>query len=207
MSRCTAHNRRGEQCGRNAVIGRNVCNLHGGKTLTGLASPTLKDGRYSKYLPARLAARYGEAISDPNLISLREEIALTDARLGEVLGRLETGERESVWDELATGINAFEKAVKQGDAAGMKAAIASLTSLPKRGNAEREIWIEVGETIERRRKLVETEHKRLVAMQQMMTSEQAMMLITAVVSAVQKHVTDRSTLMAIQTDLTAIMSK
>ena len=54
------------------------CRLHGGKSPAGLASPHYKDGRYSKALPARLAARYATAEADPRLLELRDEVALTD---------------------------------------------------------------------------------------------------------------------------------
>jgi hypothetical protein len=45
-----------------------------------------------------------------------------------------------------------------------------------------------------RRKLVESERKRLVQLRQMITVEQAMVLLTAVVALVREHVDDQQVL-------------
>jgi hypothetical protein len=51
-------------------------------------------------------------------------------------------------------------------------------------------WKEIYALLEQRRKLVETESKRLKDMQQMMTSEQAALLISAVADVIKQNVTD-----------------
>jgi len=68
---------------------RNVCLAHGGTTPRGAASPHFKIGRYSRSLPGHLVAAYEEALSDPRLLSLRDDIALTDAMLMETLSQLD----------------------------------------------------------------------------------------------------------------------
>ena len=89
---CTAKSKQsGEQCKRRATPGRNVCAIHGGKTRQGVSSGQFQHGRYSKYLPARLLERYEESRSDPDLLGFRDELALTDARLSQVVELLNTG--------------------------------------------------------------------------------------------------------------------
>jgi len=83
----------------------NVCHMHGGKTPGGYGSPNLRHGRYSKYLPAQLANQYQTAQADVNLLELRDEIALLDVRIGQVvseLGELSEGAGDEVkkWDEI-----------------------------------------------------------------------------------------------------------
>ncbi len=86
---CTARSKRsGQQCRKHAMRGRDVCLAHGGKTPRGAASPHFKTGRYSRSLPGHLVAAYERAIHDPMLLSLRDEVALTDAMIGETLSRL-----------------------------------------------------------------------------------------------------------------------
>lgn len=68
--------------------GRSTCLAHGGKTPRGAASPHFKTGRYSRSLPGHLAAAYEQALNDPKLFSLRDEMALTDAMISEVLRQL-----------------------------------------------------------------------------------------------------------------------
>jgi hypothetical protein len=70
----------GERCKRWVTPGRDVCRFHGGKVPRGPALPQFRHGRYSRFLPSRLAATYQTAAKDPELLSLRHEFALVDAR-------------------------------------------------------------------------------------------------------------------------------
>ena len=54
---------------------------------------------------------------------------------------------------------------------------------------------------EQRRKLVETEQKRRVAMQNMMTSEQAGVMVATLLDSVKRHVSDKRALEAIAADV------
>lgn len=138
--------------------------MHGGNIPTGPALPQFKTGRYSKHLPARLADRYHEALADSELLAVRDDVALLDSHLAELLDRLHTDD-----------------------------AMASVGT-----------WGTVRDLLEQRRKLVETEQRRLVTMQQMITAEQAVALLGAVAGVIQRHVTDRAILGAISADLAAL---
>jgi hypothetical protein len=86
--RCTAKSKRsGEQCRRHATRGREVCRMHGGATPRGMASPHWRGRGYSKDLPTRLYERWEAGLNDPKLLELHSEIALIDARLGEMFVR------------------------------------------------------------------------------------------------------------------------
>jgi hypothetical protein len=67
-------------------------------------------------------------------------------------------------------------------------------------------WHEIIQLIEQRRKLIETEAKRLVAMQQMMTKEEAMRWVDTIVAVLTRHVVDRETLEKISLDVNALVS-
>lgn len=93
---CTARSKRsGERCRKHAMRGRTVCLAHGGKTPRGAASPHFKTGRYSRSLPGHLLAVYEQALRDPRLLSLRDEIALTDAMICELLSQIDNDISES----------------------------------------------------------------------------------------------------------------
>ena len=113
--RCTAHSRRtGEPCRQPAMHGRAVCRLHGGKTPRGIASPHWRGRGYSKDMPTRLADRYRIAMEDPGLLSVRSEVALLDARLGELAATLpdEPAELDSAaWHDLLALIEQRRKLV------------------------------------------------------------------------------------------------
>jgi hypothetical protein len=170
------------------------CSKHGGKSLAGIASPTFKTGRHSKYLPARLQERYAASVADPELLALREDIALLDARLGELLERVDTGESESLWLRLDEAWSAYERLP---DASPKKSEARGLVAwLIRTGATDYAAWGEIQAIVEQRRKLSESEQKRLVAMQQLITTEQAMLFVAAVMDAARQTVTNRNDLAA-----------
>lgn len=207
---CTAKSKRsGERCKRHASPGMNVCYMHGGKSPRGMASASFKHGRYSKDLPTRLAGRYQEAVQDTRLLELRDEIALVDSRLGDLLARVDSGEAGLHWQRLHATWDEFSEAQRAKDTEGAGKAINELGRLIQRGASDYAAWHEVGIQLEQRRKLVESERKRLVEMQQMVTAERAMILLAAIVDVIRRHVSDKDALMAISADirkLTAIES-
>src|SRR5262245_14503330 len=99
---CTAKSKRSQQqCQKAVTPGRQVCHIHGGKTPAGIASASFKHGRYSKYLPTRMLASYNQALRDQSL-TLFGEVALLQARIDDLLPRVDTGESGKRWQELRT---------------------------------------------------------------------------------------------------------
>lgn len=203
---CGATTRSGKPCqARPMANGR--CRMHGGKSLAGPASPAFKTGRYSKYLPARLTERYAEAVNDPELLALREDVALIDARLADLLRRVDSGESGQLWKDVRQAYQSFIKARRRGDDEAAAAAFDELGELIERGASDHAAWSEIAALLEQRRRLVESERRRLVEMQQVITAEQAMVLIAAVVDVVRKHVSDRHILSAISRDIGALTAR
>jgi hypothetical protein len=177
------------------------CRMHGGLTPVGIESPHIRHGRYSADIPTRLAAKYQEARNDEELLVLRDEIALLDARLAEVLGRLDTGESGALWKALAAIVGPLSRDFDQLKREEVKAGLASASSLIARGIGDYAVWADLRALLDERRKLVESERKRLVDMQQMITSERAMLLIAAITDTVLRHVADTGTRAAIAADI------
>jgi hypothetical protein len=198
----------GERCRRRAVTGYTVCQVHGaGSPKQGRpGGRPIVHGRYSKHLPARLAERYGEALSDPELLALREEVALTDARIADLLKRVDTGESGRLWRGLGAAWKDFTKARHGKDTDGMAAALDKVGGLIGRGQADYATWGEIGGLLDQRRRLVESERKRLVEMQQVITAEKAMILLAAVVDVIRKNIDDRDVIAAISADIRRIVA-
>lgn len=78
-------------------------------TPRGIASPHMKTGRYSKSLPTRLLADYESALADPDLIAVREELALLVAREGELVAEIRDrppgADTTDLWDALLVVID------------------------------------------------------------------------------------------------------
>ncbi len=202
---CGAKTRAGAPCKKPGAGAGGRCRLHGGATPTGIASPHTVTGRYSKYLPTRLMERYADARTDAALLELREEVALVDARLADVLGRVDAGESGATWRKLGECFAKFKKAQHVKDTVEAMAALLELDNLITAGVSDYAAWDEVQQLLEQRRRLVESERKRQVEMQQMITSERALLLFTAISETIKKHVTDRATLSLIAADLNRLV--
>jgi len=194
------------------------CRIHGGKSLAGITHPAAtQGGRYSKYLPDRLSARYEESKHDGELLALREEIALTDTRLNDLLARVDTGEAGELWRTLRQTWVASERFRADYDAKGdtvdgLKARVSffeafdALGLLTAEGAADYAAWDEVHKMVAQRRALAETETKRLDKMRQFIPAERANLLMAAVLNSVRAHVTDPVVLSAIAADVRSLAS-
>jgi len=174
--------------------------------LVGIASPTFRHGRYSKHLPSRLAAKYAEALSDPELLALRDEIALTGTRLAELLERLDSGLALQCWKDAQAAHSELLAAIRAKNSGALQTALIALGNALDAGAGDYAVWREIGEMAEQRRKLVESEWKRLVAMQQTITAERAMVLLAAITSIIKEHVHDRTALGAISIAIRTLVS-
>jgi len=98
-------------------------------------------------------------------------------------------------------------AVQYGDMSAIASSVKNIGDVIDRGNTDNEIWQEMMSAFQDKRKLSDTERKRLNDMKQMMTNEQAMALMAFVVSTIKKHVTDTQILAAISQDINAFVAK
>lgn len=202
--RCGAKTPNGP-CKAYPLKGRTRCRNHGGASPVGVAHPNFKHGRYSKAVPRHLASLYDAARNDPDLLALNEEIALVDTRLQATLARATTGEAGKVWQQLGETWRAFLKARARGEVAEMEGLLMDIGTLIGKGGNEAAAWSEVMDLIERRRRLTESEGKRRVQMQQMVTVDRMDALMAQVVDVLRSEVTDTGTLRRISHRLKAVV--
>jgi hypothetical protein len=180
---CTAHKRDGSLCTNVVVRGKTKCRMHGGKSLSGLASPNYRTGRYSKHLPAQLAQRAEEARTNPRLLSLEDDIALLEARLAQLLEQVDTGESGARWQALREAMEAFSVAQAGGDMAAMEAQWRRMRQVVHEGAAAADVWAEVVKVLAERRGQIQTQVKTLQGLQQMVTTQQVTLMLGAVMQA------------------------
>jgi len=195
----------GKRCRRYAVSGYSVCQVHGaGSPRQGRPGGENKimsaGGRHSKHLKIRLASGYEASRTNPNLLEHRDEVALLDTRLGELLDNLQDGDTRELWQELGKYWLDLEKATARQDKPKQGEALQSLGRTIKRGNVIYASWKEVYGVIEQRRKTVDSERKRLVEMQQTITAERAMILIGAILGVIQRNIKDKETINIIRAE-------
>lgn len=205
---CGGKTRSGGKCKKPPMTGRTRCRLHGGATPVGIMSPHFKTGKYSKYLPPRLLERYHESLEDGELLALREEIALVDTRLADLLTRVDRGESKGFWRLAKTELSKYTKALNSEDVDEEKTAthLFNLRQIINGALDDYGAWSEIHSALEQRRRLVESESKRLSEMRQFITAEKAMVLIANLTDIIKRHVTDRATLAAISNELIRLTS-
>lgn len=189
MPRCKATSKRsGERCKKDAMVGKKVCHIHGGKTPIGMEHPNFRTGRRSRYLPDRLREKYEAALMDEDALSLIDEIAVIDARISEEMATLGGSDDLTRWvaaQRVYDAILTHTQAERHAEAA---MSIRELGEVLRLGRLESVAWRNVYELIERRRKLVETERKRLFDEDKAIPVEQFMMLISVIGDAIRRHV-------------------
>lgn len=167
------------------------CRVHGGgKHLVGSANPSFKHGKYSRYMPLRLAARYLESARDPELLASRQEIALLDARLAELLGRVDTGESSRLFATAREAFNGFRNALDRSDKETMAIHLQTLDATLGRAVGDYAAWDDIRQSLETRRKLVETEMRRLEKMKQFHTAEELQSLLMAIAMIAKRTIND-----------------
>jgi hypothetical protein len=181
---CNAHKRDGSPCGQPAVRGMTKCRMHGGRTPSGPGHGAFRHGRYSKVLPVRLAARYEEAVSSPRLLSLRNDLAVCESRLMDLFGRVDTGESGALWQALREALDAFALAQAAGDIPAMTRGFATMRQLVRQGSDDSQAWAEIYRVWDTRSKLTQQETKTLVAMQQMVTTQQLATMFGVITDAI-----------------------
>lgn len=205
-NQCTANSKRTHQrCGRYAVPGRTTCKFHGGKTPVGIANPSFKHGRYSKHLPKNYGESYAEAMNDPEILNLRSALALNEARIVELTRRIDSGESGALYRKLKEASTAFKEARLDGDAPRMNASLDKMEKLIDQGVADGFLWTEIGDRLEQRRKITESEQKRLVAMKTMVTQDRMDAMLNQVITIIERNVKDTDLRSAIGKDFAALV--
>jgi len=199
--KCNASRTNGTPCNAWAVKGKTKCRVHGGMSRSGVASATFKTGRFSKHLPTRMQAEYEATMKDPDYLNLRKMVATTDARLGDLIKRVDTGESSRIWNELVKTKRELQFAVDKDK---RKQLLDYLFSLIDRGNADYAAWHDVGVQIEQRRKLVGQETTRLEKMHNVYTAEQGLLMIGQILKVIKDNIDDRELLAKISRGIDAL---
>lgn len=200
---CGAKKRKSNELCKSPAMANGRCRLHGGLSLSGQLSPTFKDGSHCRSLPHRLNKRYSQAMNDPDLLSTRSDIAIIESRIQEVFDTMDNGESGALWLNLKTLVSAFYDAQEKDK----PEVLYRLLKAVQDGSKEYQSWIEIRSMLQERRVLAESERKRLIDMQQMITIEKAMLLVSALAGIIKQHVTDTKTLSKISNDMSKLLNR
>lgn len=191
---CGAKTRAGTPCQRSPAEGRTRCRLHGGATLVGPVHPRWRDGRHSKYARGAFLEAYERARNDPDLLALGDELALIDARAGELLDALgDGGSPAELWRALDAECRNLERTIAAGDAPGQRRAVAAILALRDAGRRTAATWGELDRLIERRRRVAETERRRIEAAQATITVGELATIVAVLLADAKVAIGDPAT--------------
>jgi phosphoenolpyruvate carboxylase len=174
------------------------CHLHGGKSLKGPASATYQGKGFSKYFPSKkLGDIFTRSFEDPELTRLRKDLAIVETRLVELIQSLNSQQSGTLWKQ----IRKKHRELKRSKAKKATKLLQEIGELIESGSSNQSIWAEIGQQIELRRRLLDSETKRIFTAHQIMTGDDVRMFIDAVASLIHEHVKDRKALQKISEGL------
>lgn len=184
------------------------CKFHGGMSYKnrGANAPKFKDGKYSKYMPKRLLESYQNCREDAEILSLNDDIALTESRVTDVLSRVDTAESGALWDELSKTAQDFKVARRANDTERVGQLLEDILKLIAKGKGDRENWREIGDLLERKRKLSESQLKLLTTKQEFISRQQAIQFVGAIVAVVKENVDDPAVKRKISAGIQSLMN-
>lgn len=184
--RCGARNRQGKPCNRPPAQGANRCKLHGGASPKGNALPQTKDGRYSKYLPTRLQARYQDLAQDENLLDLSQNVALIDVRISELAERIDVGDYGAGYTKLKRLHRRLVDAIRQQNTDEIGKTIRDMGDIIEGGSKDYAVWQQLLQANEQRRRVVTDIEKIRLQGERAVSLTELMLLITRIVSAFER---------------------
>ena len=172
-------------------LSNGACRQHGGKSLKGIEHPGFKHGATSRYTPrGNLVELYNEAYNRGSYTEGRDGIALTDGMINQVLS-----EREEAAGQIFRQLKEEREGVRRANASGepQKAAghLNAIFVLIDRGVAADKQRSEVVRLLDHRRKLVDSETRRLEREKQTLTLEQVMMRDAIILEVLKETLNDR----------------
>ncbi len=217
-ARCQSWNpNQGRQCNSSPVKGSIRCDSHGGKSLSGIASPTYKTGIYSKHLPAKLSGNYQNLLTlGQDLFKIDDETAAMTTLIQQQLERMESGESGATWGKLQDLYDEMEILGQKQDKSSedIQRFNTLFVELGKIVNSGSMVFAARNEAVglmEQKRKLVSDERKNWAAKHQAMSFDRVMLILTAMAAcfkqSLEKHIDDAKSQRAVLSDAQEFLSR
>lgn len=167
------------------------CRMHGGTSLKGPAHhSTNLSAPYSKYrtaLGGQFRERFIAAVSDPDALSMRDDVALLTARIEEALSGVGAGDR---LEAIQAAFETFGAAVASGDGRRVDAAHRKLGEAIGAAGGDVTRFREIERLMKLKGRLATAEAKRQIAAATVIDAASAWALVTAILELIRTHVPD-----------------
>lgn len=185
--------------------GSTACRLHGGKSLGGVASPTFRNGKYSKYMPKHLKKIEREVNVDPELLSLRDDLVVQTSWIAHKLNEFNRTPPPS-YEALLTLFRHWRKAKKPEE---KEALSEQLEQVLQQGRSVAAYHASLEESIrtliQERTKTAQAEWKRLHDLNALVPFEQVAVLLDSLLLLIREVVGDERKLAQIHEGMRRLM--
>lgn len=197
------------QCDSLAVSGSMFCDLHtsmqlrtarGGynakakKVKKPVNNPDIQKEifRYRNSIPPNLLAKFLDAMSDPNKLSLESELAVVTARVDELLQRVDQRQSRHAWSQVIAARDVISGGMRSGDPAEFTKSVTTALSMINKAvsDSDYKVWDELFNAITYRKSLAESERRRQVEERQAVTVDEMVILMGQVQSIIISMIKD-----------------
>ena len=178
----------GKPCERWALVGKERCRLHGGKS-TG--PPMTKGGRYCKNLHV-LRPRFEAALADPELLEGRREIAMMDVVLGQLVERIERQDTPGWRNELQRTFTRLTSAMQAGNAERVGTTIQRLGALIEQGAEADRVVRDLIEGLDKRSARAQKEREVNIKGETVTTMTDMMVIFGQWVDVLRRHLDEKT---------------
>jgi hypothetical protein len=169
------------------------CKLHGGRSLSGIASPRYKTGLYSKYVPKTLRKDYDAISEDRDLTELRDDLALQTTLIMAAFRRMDETEAPP-WGKVVELLNDCVLAQRKKNQEKFEAAFVSMAEMIRTGHAAAQsmerLKVEVRDLIQEKTRTASAEWKRQADLQGLVELSKVMMMQRAILEANMAEIVD-----------------
>ena len=169
--------------------GRNRCGIHGGKSLRGVDSASFKDGAHTKTWPdAWYGISFEEALNSDELKQVRVDIAAIEVRISEL--------RQMLKSPVGTGIveqmeKAQEKIANSRNTQDIEESLAVINTCTDQIRRNAALWEEMAQYIDRKNRLIHSEHRRLMDTHESMSISQLLVLARQIVTILREEIRNK----------------
>jgi hypothetical protein len=145
--------------------------------------------KYIHVVPDQLKEVLLKLSENPDLMHSSDEIVLLDARIADLLSQLEHGSSSSIIKESKEMLDSVFSAVKDGDPERVSVTLNRLREIIHSGDEEAdEIWKQIHETMEQRRRLIDTGRKVMDSEEMSLRADKLLIIASEIGRIARKYI-------------------
>ena len=200
--KCAAKTRAGGKCKRRPSKGGNGrCKLHNGRAKRGVEASRYEGKGYSPYVPIPIGDMFADMQNDPQLATVRDELALSRVFIAKHLEHWGTIDNKETLPELLNMLTDMKHYYRSSDATGMANTIDGMERIITDRLEQLKTEDQIMERVEQRRKLVEVEQRISLQGERAISVELFGQLMSQIFQVIETIVKDKDERIAVAAEV------